>query len=56
MFKGFVEVYKEGVLIGVYEGNADCARALNLDNRNISACILGRQRTHKGYTFKRLEK
>lgn len=53
-YKGLIEVYKNGVLIGSYEGTSECARRLGLTQSKVSSCVLGQQSQHKGYTFKRI--
>ena len=35
----------------VYESQAECARRIGGDPANISACLAGRQSTHRGYHF-----
>lgn len=53
-FKGFIDVYKEGVFIGKYEGVHDAARELNVSASKISA-VLNNKRNHTGgYFFKRI--
>lgn len=39
----------------VFDSQAYCAKELALDKRQIGACLRGKQKTHKGYTFKYLE-
>jgi hypothetical protein len=44
-------VYKSGVLVGIWNSITRCSNELKLTSSNISACIHGRQLSHKGYTF-----
>lgn len=53
-FKGFVEAYKDNVLIGRFEGVHNAANKLNLHHPLISKVILGKRKTTGGYTFKRI--
>lgn len=46
------EVYKEGVRVGVYRTQRECAEYLGLRQSKISMCLLGKNNTHKGYKFK----
>ena len=50
-----VAIQKDTGKIRVFESQMECARQLNLDQRNIYHCLKGRQKTHKGYTFKYVE-
>lgn len=52
-FKGNVFVYKDGSLIGEFKGVIDAAKKLNICASKISACLKGKRKTNKGYTFKR---
>lgn len=38
-----------------FSSQAECAKVLSLDKGQIGDCIRGRQKTHKGYTFRYLE-
>lgn len=38
----------------VYENAAKCAKSLSIDERRISECLNGRQRTYRGYHFERI--
>lgn len=38
--------------IGVWLSQTLCAEQLNINKSKISACLLGRRNSHKGYTFK----
>lgn len=53
-YKGLIEAYKDGILIGVFEGLSDCSSNLNITNTKISACLNGRRNHTGGYTFKRI--
>ena len=53
-FKGFIEVFKNGIYLGKYEGIKECAEKFNVTATKVSAVINGR-RNHTGdYTFKRI--
>lgn len=39
----------------VYSSVKECARDINGDDRHIHDCLHGRQRTHRGYHFERVE-
>ena len=45
-------VYKNGILIGEWLTQRDCARDLNLDFAHISSCLHEKRVSHYGYTFK----
>lgn len=49
-----VEVYRDGVLVGTFQTQAEAARELKLNKAKISLCVLGERKTHKGFTFKQL--
>ena len=52
-----VEVYKNDTLLGVYDNpNQVCENIDNIDIYGIYRVCSGRQKTHKGYTFKYVEK
>lgn len=53
-FKRKVDVYEKGVYIITLCGNDDM-RNFGVDYRLVSACLLGKRKTHKGYTFKSSE-
>lgn len=53
-FKGYIAVYKEDSLIGIYDGVNDTGRILNVRPTKISACIKGRRKSSGGYTYKRI--
>jgi hypothetical protein len=55
-FKGFIEAYKDGIIVGVYEGVYDVANKLNITATKISAVLKGRRNHTGGYTFKRIDK
>ena len=55
-FTGSVEVYnKDGNLVMVVSGNKEMKDA-GLDFRLVSACLRGKRKTHRGFTFKKLKK
>ena len=54
-FKVNVLVFKGGIFINEYCGVNDTALKLNLKATKISACILGKRKTHGGYTFERID-
>lgn len=35
----------------IFESQSACARAIGGDVRNLNACLHGRQKSHRGYTF-----
>lgn len=53
-FKGFIEAYKDEVLVGTFEGIYDCAKKLNITATKISAVLHNRRNHTKGFTFKRI--
>jgi hypothetical protein len=53
-FKGFIQVFKDGVYLGQYEGIRDCAEKLNVSATKVSAVLNGRRNHTGGYTFKRI--
>lgn len=51
-FRRAVEVYSvDGSLVAVLRGNREILD-FGLCFKSVSACLLGKQRTHRGYTFK----
>jgi hypothetical protein len=52
-FKGHIQAFKDGVLIGVYAGIRECEEALGVDRKKVSAVILGQRNHTGGYIFKR---
>jgi len=54
-FKGFIEVFKDGLNLGKYEGIRECAEKFNVTATKISAVINGRRNHTGGYTFKRIK-
>jgi hypothetical protein len=53
-FKGFIQVFKNGVYLGQYEGIRDCAEKLNVTATKVSAVLSGRRNHTGGFTFKRI--
>lgn len=51
-FKGVTKVWKDGVCVFELYGNRDITRA-GFCYKLVSACILGKQKSHRGYTFTR---
>ena len=54
-FKGFIEVFKNGIFLGRYEGIRDCAESLGVTATKVSAVLNGRRNHTGGYTFKRIK-
>jgi len=52
-FSGYVFAYKDGILIGRYEGIYDAANKLKLHHPNISKVILGKRPHTGGFYFER---
>jgi hypothetical protein len=53
-FKGFIQVFKNGVYLGKYEGIRHCAESFGVDATKVSAVINGRRNHTGGYIFKRI--
>ena len=53
-FKGFIEVFKDGLNLGKYEGIRHCAESFGVEATKVSAVINGRRNHTGGYTFKRI--
>jgi hypothetical protein len=53
-FKGFIQVFKNGVYLGKYEGLRHCAESFGVEATKVSAVINGRRNHTGGYTFKRI--
>ena len=53
-FKGFIEVSKDGIYIGKYEGIRHCAESLGVTATKVSAVLNGKRNHTGGYTFKRI--
>tara|TARA_A100001391_G_scaffold205421_1_gene206070 strand:- start:1487 stop:2026 length:540 start_codon:yes stop_codon:yes gene_type:complete len=49
------KVYKDGILVAETYGHKEL-EDLGFDYRNVYACFVGRQKTHRGHTFSREEK
>lgn len=48
-----ISVYKPtSEFVGCYNGIDEACRKLSLNESNVSACLHGYQKTHRGYTFK----
>lgn len=45
-------VYKDGVLVGVFDSRKDAAKYCGISGGEVSACALGKRKTANGYTFK----
>jgi hypothetical protein len=53
-FKGFIQVFKNGVYLGKYEGIRHCAESFGVEATKVSAVINGRRNHTGGYIFKRI--
>jgi hypothetical protein len=53
-FKGFIQVFKNGVYLGNYEGIRHCAESFGVEATKVSAVINGRRNHTGGYIFKRI--
>jgi hypothetical protein len=53
-FKGFIEVSKNGIYIGKYEGVRHCAESIGVTATKVSAVLNGKRNHTGGYTFKRI--
>jgi len=53
-FKGFIQVFKNGVYLCRYEGIRDCAESLGVTATKVSAVLNGRRNHTGGFTFKRI--
>lgn len=53
-FKGMIEVYKSGQLVGTYEGGIRCAEAMGIGHRGIYRVVSGERKAYKGFVFKRV--
>lgn len=47
----YFEVHKDGSCIGKWNNQRKCALDLNVYYKNINACLMGKQRTARGYIF-----
>ena len=54
--KGVIQMFKDGELLGEYEGLYDCQDKTGLRAKAVSRCVRGERNHHKGYTFKRILK
>lgn len=52
--KRIVVKRKNGNQVGVYFCIQDACRDLGLTDSNVTACLIGKQKTHKGYIFETL--
>jgi hypothetical protein len=50
-----IEVFKNNVSVGVYVTINEACRQLNLVRTSVSSTLSGRNKSHKGYTFKVVE-
>lgn len=50
--KEFSVETKEGIFVGVWLTQNQCARDLNLSVSHVNKCLKGKRKTHKGYVFK----
>lgn len=50
-FERSVEVYKDGILVTTLSGNKEM-ELFGVDYRLVSACLLGKRKTHRGFNFK----
>jgi hypothetical protein len=52
-----VEIFKDGISLGIFESGTELGRrsenlfGVKLNQVSISACCIGKQKTHKGFTF-----
>lgn len=46
------QVFKNDKIIGEWLLQSECAKLLGLKQSHISSCLLGRRKSHGGYTFK----
>lgn len=51
-FKKRTAVYKDGVLVGIFDSRTDAAKYCGISHSEVSACALGKRKTANGYTFK----
>lgn len=49
-----VEVFFDGVSIGMFDSHREASKALKISESSITSCIRGRMKSGKGYTFKEL--
>lgn len=47
--------YNKSYFVGTWTNQRQCARDLNIDNRPICACLVGKAKQHKGYIFEYIE-
>lgn len=47
-----IEVFKDGVSVGIFVTIMEACRQLNLERTSVSSTLAGRNKSHKGYTFK----
>ena len=50
--KEFLVETKDGIFVGVWLTQNQCARDLNLSVSHVNQCLKGKRKTHKGYVFK----
>ena len=51
--KQIIVCRKNGDMVGAFDKIQDACSALGLTDSNVSACLYGRQKTHKGFIFER---
>lgn len=50
------EVYRDNVLLGVFETQKDAAEFCNVSRGKVSMCVNGKKRSCRGYAFKEVSK
>lgn len=48
-------VYKDGVLVGMFNSQIQGAKFAGVSKGNVSQCVSGKKKSCKGYTFKKIE-
>lgn len=49
-----LEVFKDGISVGIYESKKQACRELKLDIKSINLVLKGKHKQHKGYTFREI--
>ena len=49
-------VFRDGILVGKWLSQNQCARDLNLSVSHINRCLHNKRKSHKGYTFEYIQK